>query len=138
MRIVGDYQNGSLYQMTRGAYTDAGWPILRRRRAPHIWDKGGRTRVFMASLQVDIAPGQGTASGLGVAPVLNLRISRDGGTTFGQQWPASMGAIGQYRNRALWRRLAFGRDNVLEIETISPVNADIVGASLKAFSEVQA
>ena len=41
-RLVGDYQNGSIYQMTRTAYTDAGWPLVAWRRTPHIWDGGGR------------------------------------------------------------------------------------------------
>jgi hypothetical protein len=133
MRIVGDYQNGAIYQMTRSAYTDAGWPILRRRRAPYVWDKGPRGRVFMASLQIEFSPGQGTSSGLGSAPIANLRISRDG-TTFGQQWPAPMGMIGNYRNRTMWRRLGLGRNNLLEVEVIQPINADITGATLKALS----
>jgi hypothetical protein len=133
-RIVGDYQNGSLYQLTRNAYTDACWPILSRRRAPYIWDKGPRGRVFMASLQVDTSPGQATSSGLGVDPQMNLRISHDG-VTFGQQWAAPLGQIGQYRNRTMWRRLGFGRNNLVEVETLAPVNRDIVGATLKAFSE---
>lgn len=133
MRIVGDYQNGSLYQLTRNAYTDAGWPILARRRAPYIWSKENRERVFMASLQLDFAPGQGTPSGLGQNPVANVRISRDG-TTFGQQWPLPMGAIGQYKNRTMIRRLAFGRNNLVEVEVIAPVNRDLIGATLKAFA----
>ena len=132
MRIVGDYQNGSLYQMTRSAYTDAGWPILARRRSPHIWNRENRERVAMQSLQIDFAPGQGTASGLGADPIANLRMSRDGGTTFGPQNPRSIGKMGEYQNRAIWRRLGFTRDTVAEIEVISPVNRDIVGATLRA------
>lgn len=134
MRIVGDYQNGALYQMSRQFYTDAGWPIYRRRRAPYIWDGNERQRVFMSSLQIEFAPGQGTSSGLGSAPVANLRISRDG-TTFGQQWPLPMGSIGQFKQRTMIRRLAFGRNNLVEVEVIQPCNADIVGATLKAMSE---
>jgi hypothetical protein len=134
MRIVGDYQNGSLYQMTRAAYTDAGWPILARRRAPYIWSKDNRERVFMASLQVEFTPGVGTASGLGQNPVANLRIAHNGPDSFGQQWPAPLGVIGDNRNRTMWRRLAFGRNDLVEVEVIAPVNRDIVGATLKAFS----
>jgi hypothetical protein len=137
MRIVGDYQNGSLYQLTRSAYTDAGWPLLARRRAPYVWDKGPRGRVFLSSLQLEFAPGQGSASGLGQNPVANLRISRDG-TTFGQQWPAPMGAMGRFKTRTLWRRLAMGRNNLFEVDVIAPVNRDLIGATLKAFSEEQA
>lgn len=134
MRIVGDYQNGAIYQLTRTAYTDAGWPIFARRRSPHIWDKDERGRTFMASLEVEFGTGQGNASGLGSDPVVNLSISRDGGKTFNQPYPASLGALGQNRVRALWRRLGFARDNVVDISVIDPVNRDIVGATLRAFS----
>lgn len=134
MRIVGDYQNGALYQLTRTAYTDAGWPLLAKRRAPHIWDKGQRGRVFMASLQVDFTPGAGNASGMGTDPQAYLTISRDGGNTFGQRWPSPIGKIGQYKNRTMWRKLGFGRDNLVDIEVIDPVRRDIVGVTLKAFS----
>jgi hypothetical protein len=65
MIVVGDYQNGALYQLTRNAYTDAGWPLLAKRRSPHVWDEGPRGRVFMASLQLDISPGGGQFERLG-------------------------------------------------------------------------
>ena len=133
MRIVGDYQNGSLYQMTRAAYTDAGWPLLARRRSPHIWDKDNRERVFMASLQLEFAPGQGTASGMGSDPRETQRHLRDGGTTFGIKIATALGKIGNYLNRAIWRKLGFTRDTVAEIEVIDPVKRDLLGATLKAF-----
>lgn len=134
MRIVGDYQCGAIYQLTRNAQTDAGWPLLAKRRSPHIWDKGPRGRVFMASLQIDFRMGQGNSSGLGSNPQASLAISRDGGQTFGQRYSVSVGKIGQTRLRAMWRRLGFGRDNVVDIEVIDPVPRDIVGATLKAIS----
>lgn len=133
MRIVGDYQNGSLYQLTRSAYTDAGWPILARRRAPHVWDKDNRERIFMASLQVEFAAGVGNPSGIGSNPQAKLRMSKDGGVTYGEPINQPIGKIGQYMNRTIWRRLGFTRDTVPEIEVIDPVNRDIVGATLKAF-----
>lgn len=134
MRIVGDYQCGAIYQLTRNAHTDAGWPLLAKRRSPHIWDKGQRGRTFMASLEVEFGTGQGNASGLGANPQVTLSISRDGGRTFNQPYPTSLGAIGQARVRAMWRRLAFARDNVVDLQVIDPVPRDIVGATLRAFS----
>lgn len=134
MRIVGDYQCGAIYQLTRSVQNDAGWPLLGKRRAPHIWDKGPRGRVFMASLQVDFRVGQAPASGIGSDPQANLAISRDAGVTFGPRNPVSLGKIGQSRVRAMWRRLGFGRDNVVDIEIIDPVPRDIIGATLRAFS----
>lgn len=134
MRLVGDYQNGAIYQLTRNAYTDAGWPLLAKRRSPHIWDKGQRGRVFMASLQLDFSTGQGNQSGLGSTPQATLAISRDGGKTFGQRWPAPLGQVGQSRVRTMWRKLAFARDSVVDLEIIDPVPRDLVGVTLRAFS----
>jgi hypothetical protein len=134
MRLVGDYQNGTIYQLTRAAYTDAGWPLLAQRRSPHIWDKGQRGRTFMLSLQLEFLPGVGNVSGMGANPVCKIAISRDGGQTFGQQWPAPIGAIGQTKTRTIWRRLGFGRDNVIDLQVIDPVRRDLIGATMKAFS----
>ncbi len=134
MRLVGDYQNGAIYWLTRTAYTDAGWPLLAKRRAPHIWDKGQRGRVFMQSLQLDFLPGVGNSSGMGTNPQCSLSISRDGGLTFGQPREAPLGEIGQTKTRTMWRRLGWGRDNVIDLEVIDPVRRDLVGVTLKAFS----
>jgi hypothetical protein len=131
-RIVGDYQNGALYQLTRSAYTDAGWPLRARRRSPYIWNKENRERVFMQSLQIDFAPGQGNSSGFGSNPQAKLRISRDYGTTYGPNNFAPIGQIGNYENRCLFRKLGMSRGAVAEIEVIDPVRRDIVGATLRA------
>lgn len=132
MRVVGDYQNGTLYQMTRSAFTDAGWPIKCQRRSPQIWDKETRERMHMASLQVEFAPGQGNSTNMGSDPQARLRLSRDYGTTFGEPLNAPMGGIGQYTNRTIWRKLGWTRGTVAEIEVIDPVRRDIVGTTLRA------
>lgn len=134
MRVVGDYQCGALHQLTRTAYTDAGWPLLAKRRSPHIWDKGQRGRVFMGSLQLDFSVGQANSSGMGSNPQVTLAVSRDGGRSFGQRRSASLGQTGQSRTRVLYRRLGFARDSVLDVEVIDPVPRDLVGVTLKAFS----
>lgn len=139
-RIVGDYQNGAIYQLTRSVQNDAGWPLYARRRAPTIWDKETRGRVFMSSLQVDFAPGQGASSGLGANPTASLAISRDGGASLGTAYepgptntfPASMGAIGQTTNRTMWRKLSWSRGAVAQLDVIAPVNRDITGATIAA------
>lgn len=138
VRIVGDYQNGAIYQLTRSVQNDAGWPLYGRRRAPMIWDKETRGRVFMSSLQVDFVPGQGAASGLGANPTANLTISRDAGVSLGSPYapaptntfPAPMGAIGQTLNRTFWRKLGWSRGAVAQLDVIAPVNRDITGATL--------
>ena len=134
MRIVGDYQCGAIYRLTRNVQNDAGWPLLGKRRSAHIWDKGQRGRTFMASLQLDFAVGQGAVSGLGVDPQAGIAISRDGGRTFGPRSYASIGKIGQYKVRTMWRRLGFARDAVVDLEVIDPVPRDIIGVTIRMFS----
>ena len=132
MRVVGDYQNGALYSMTRAAHTDAGWPLRAVRRTPYIWNPQNRERVFMTSLQLDFRLGQGTSSGLGVNPQVYLRLSKDYGATYGIQRKAPMGAQGQTTNRCMIRKLGWSRGAVVELEVIDPVNRDLVGATLRA------
>lgn len=138
VRIVGDFQNGAIYQLTRSVQNDAGWPLYGRRRSPMIWDKETRGRVFMSSLQVDFSPGQGAASGLGANPTASLAISRDAGASLGTAYEpgptntftAPMGAIGQTTNRTMWRKLSWARNAVAQLDVIAPVNRDITGATL--------
>lgn len=132
--IVGDYQNGTLYNYTRDAFSDAAWPILARRRSPFIWDES-RTRVFMNSLQIEFSPGVGNASGTWTNPQAYLSISRDYGTTYGQPLGAPIGMQGNFVNRCMWRRLGMSRGAVAQIDIIDPVKRDIVGATLRAASE---
>lgn len=133
-RLVGDYQNGKLYRMDRNVYQDDIWPLVSLRRTPHIWDGGARQRVFMAMLQIEFSPGVGRQTGRGTDPVASLRISRDGGTTWGQEFLRMLGKVGEYLNRTIWRRLGFARDSVIEVRVVDPVNRDVVGATLKAMA----
>lgn len=137
MRVVGDYQCGALHWLTRSAYTDAGWPLLAKRRSAHIWDKGNRGRTFMASLQLDFNPGVGNSSRMGSDPQAGIAISRDAGKTFNNRSYAPIGQIGQYKMRTIWRRLGFARDSVVDLEIIDPVPRDLIGVTLRAFSSAR-
>jgi len=59
LRLVGDYQNGKIYQMSRQFYSDDGLPLRCQRRAPHAWSKQNRKRLFHSWLQVEFTPGVG-------------------------------------------------------------------------------
>lgn len=130
LRLVGDYQTGQIHQMDRGFYTDAGNPLRCQRRTPHVWSRENRERVFQSSLQVEFTPGVGLQTGQGSNPQAMLRWSNDGGFTWSNEHWASIGAAGQTRNRAMWRRLGRARDRVYELNYSDPTARDIVGATL--------
>lgn len=130
LRLVGDYQSGQIHQLSRDIFTDAGDPLPAIRRAPHIWSKSDRKRLFYSSLQIEFAPGVGLQVGQGVNPQAMLKQSNDAGATFGPERWTSIGLVGQTKNRAIWRRLSFARDTVFEVTVTDPVKRDIIGASL--------
>jgi hypothetical protein len=68
----------------------------------------------------------------GYDPQAMLRWSSDGGSTWSSEHWTSIGKMGQYSNRAIWRRLGFGRDRVFEVSISAPVKAVIISANLKA------
>ena len=61
-----------------------------------------------------------------------LRWSNDGGSTWSREYWVSIGQLGKYRNRAIWRRLGTARDRIFEVAITDPVNAVIISANLKA------
>jgi hypothetical protein len=128
--LVGDYENGKIYQLSRNFYTDDGAPIRRIRRAPHI--TSDLQRQYFHELQIQFQPGVGLSTGQGQDPQAMLRWSNDGGSTWSNEYWTSIGKQGKYLNRAIWRRLGWSRDRVFEVSITDPVKAVIVSANLKA------
>jgi len=73
-----------------------------------------------------------SATTQGVNPQAMLRWSNDGGSTWSNEHWTSIGKIGRYQNRAIWRRLGMARDRIFEVSISDPVKAVIVSANLKA------
>lgn len=128
--LVGDYENGTLYALDPTNYTDNGMPIPCIRRARHITDN--LRRGFFHSLQLQFQPGVGVAVGQGSSPQAMLRWSDDGGFTWSNEHWVTMGAMGAYLNRAIWRRLGWARDRIFEVMITDPVYRVLVSANLEA------
>lgn len=169
MVLVGDYENGCIYELDKKNYTDNGQKVRRLRRAPHLVTDF--QRQYFDELQIQFQPGVGT-TGLSVSngldyigdpyyitadgslvvapdavlylaknlneqtvttnPQAMLRWSNDGGSTWSKEYWVSIGKMGKYTNRAIWRRLGQARDRIFEVSITDPVNAVIVSANLKA------
>lgn len=134
--VVGDYENGNIYALDLETYADNGaiqkWLRSWRALAP---GQNNLKRTAQHSLQLDCQAGVGLNSGQGSDPQVMLRWSDDGGHTFGNDRWRSMGKIGQYGYRTIWRRLGMTtklRDRVYEISGTDPVKIAITGAELSA------
>jgi hypothetical protein len=128
--IVDDFENGILYQFDDSTHTDDGAPITRQRRSPHLSNNGAR--FAMHAFQLDMETGVGLASGQGSDPQVMLRISRDGGHSWGNEHWKSAGKQGKFKHRALWRRLGTGRDFVFEVTITDPISVALISALLDA------
>jgi hypothetical protein len=126
--LVGDWENGNVYQLDALNYTDNGTEIRRVRRAPHLISD--YQRQYFHELQVHFQPGVGLPNGS--APQAMLRWSDDGGSTWSNEHWSSIGVQGAYQNRAIWRRLGQARDRIFEVVVTDPVKAVITAANLKA------
>jgi len=127
--LVGDYSNGKIYHLDRNVYTDDGQHVKRLRRAPHL--TVDLQRQYFEELQLQFQPGVGLDVGQGEDPQAMLRWSNDGGSTWSSEHWTTIGKIGKYTNRAIWRRLGTARDRIFEVTVSDPVKAVIVSANLK-------
>ena len=132
--IVGDYANGNIYAFDLNDYSDNNgiqkW--LRSWRALPT-GKNELKRTAHHSLQLDCETGVGLNLGQGSDPQVMLRWSDDGGHTWSNEHWTSIGKIGQYGKRAIWRRLGMTmklRDRVYEVSGTDPVKIAIMGAEL--------
>ena len=128
INLVGDWENGSVYQLNPNEYTDSGNEIRRVRRAPHLISD--YQRQYFHEFQIHFQPGVGLPDGS--IPQAMCRWSDDGGSTWSNEHWTSIGIQGAYKNRAIWRRLGQSRDRIFEVVVTDPINAVITAANLKA------
>lgn len=125
--IVTDYQNGNLYQLSSDYLTDNGAIIEREIVGAHI-SANSQNNITISRLRVKVEGGVGTVTSQGSDPTIMLQISRDNGHTWGRELWTSIGKLGEYRNRAEWRRLGLARDWVFKLRITDPVKPVIISA----------
>lgn len=119
MHLVGDYQTGQIYQQSLSLLDDDGQVIRRMRTFPHYADD--LEYIYYHSLQIDMQQGIGVSGAMGSAgapdvdPQMMLQWSNDGAHTWSNEDWVSAGAIGEYKQRVLWRRLGRARDRVFRV-----------------------
>lgn len=133
--VVGDYENGNLYEFNLDVYADGDY-VQRYLRSWRALPSGQNNlkRSVQHSLQVDIEAGTGL-DGIqqGTDPQISLRWSDDGGHKWGNYHDKSIGKIGETGQRVIWRRLGMTeklRDRVYEISGSDPTKIAIMGAEL--------
>jgi hypothetical protein len=127
--LFGDDETGTIWEFGSG-YVDAGGVLERRFRAGYPLSGG----TFSAdNLRLTANVGETVAlTGDYTNPSVEMRTSRDGGRTWGLWRAAPMGAQGNYRTRAEWRRCGMFDDPgmLCEFRCTDPVPFRISGVAV--------
>lgn len=130
--VVGDRATGIVSQMDTALTTEVdGAGIVRERTAPAITDEHRRTPIDVLELRMDV--GLGTVSGQGSDPTATLRVSIDGGRTFGDERRAGVGKIGEYGKRVYWTRLGAPSSLIARVRFSDKAPTRIVQAFINNF-----
>ena len=121
-----DGTGDTLYEVSETYGLDVdGLPIRRMRRTPAIFNN--RDPVFLDCVEVLLESGVSSYSGATVTATMAMRVSRDGGKTWGAARTRSIGAVGAYSQRVRWWRCGSGADVVGEFVVTAPVPWRILG-----------
>lgn len=131
--LIGDYENGKIYEQKLSYYDDAGTPIRRMRTCPHLAD-GGEDQLFHERLTLIMKTGVGLNDGEDedVTPQVMMQFSDDGGSEFGNEHWKSAGKIGKRKWRVYWNRLGRSRDRVYKVVTSARCKILFISADLNA------
>ncbi len=126
--LVGDFQNGKVYELDPDTYDEDGVTIQRRIISPVLSVEARRTT--MPHLYLDFATGVGLTTGQGSDPQVMLRWSDDGGDTWSNEHWRSLGKTGAKKTRVHWNRLGqFGdKGRIFELTKSDPVEFSLLGA----------
>lgn len=126
--IVGDHLTGALYELDPDTHTDAGEYLRWKIRAPITHQYPHRLRVNEIRLDVLAGRGLNSTDPHISNPEIMLRMSKDGGNTWGNQRHVPMGKVGEYSRTVRSRRWgATGEDGfVLEASASSAVSRGLL------------
>ena len=127
--LVGDCYNGNLYELDYETYSDVGDNNRRVRTAQPIHKN--RSLVSFSSFEIEFESGVGLVTGQGSDPQAMLDWSDDGGHTWSNEHWASIGKIGEYKTRVIWRRLGVSRSRIFRVTISDPVKIFMIGAFLE-------
>lgn len=123
-----DRRDGRVYRVDETLYDNAGEVRCCERIFTHLGDED--KRVVYNRLVIGAESGVGLQSGQGSDPKISLRLSKDGARTWSNWFSTSLGRTGEYRNKAVFRRLGMAEQITFNVRITDPVKVAITGAYL--------
>lgn len=126
--LVGSRLNGKIYEMSLDIYDDDGFPLAADRVYTHISQEDQRIRY--SQLVIGCETGVGNQSDPAQEPLISMRLSKDGARTWSNWYTTSMGKVGEYLGRVVFRRLGIAKMLTFHIRITDPVKRAITGSYL--------
>lgn len=123
--LVGDDQNGIVYELDLDQFTDNGEEIERIIQTPPLF--ADKNRIFLDRFQIDFEAGTADLIGQGSDPVVMLQRSDDGGRTFSNELFATIGKRGEFKDETVYRRLGSASNMTYRIKITDPIKVSIAG-----------
>lgn len=122
--LVGDVSRGTIWQMDEDTYTDDGDEIERIRTTAPIFSDIRPVSISRLELKLEAGVGNADVDD----PQVWLEVSKDGGRTWGYRALRSAGAVGEYGQMAVWRRLGRARDWIFRFKTTDKAKVNWIEA----------
>lgn len=126
--FVSDAFTGIIWEMSDAHQTEGDDPLIFEVTSIHLLKEGDR--LALNSIQIDLEVGLGLSVGQGSNPMGMIQVSKDGGHVWESERWVSLGKIGEYRRRAMRRRLGLSRDIAIRFRITDPVPRRVCGAYL--------
>jgi hypothetical protein len=125
--LVGDYSSGKIFELDEDTHLDGGLPIVWSRTTAHIVSdyKRIRHKEVVLNFQTGVGLEDGTD------PLIYLTYSDDGGHSYITPREASLGVIGQRKNRIMFSRLGQSRDRVYKVFGSAPVKTVFISGFIE-------
>lgn len=120
LNILTDAYTGRLYTPNLDDnYTENGEMIEMEVQLPTL--EANRSRVTMYYFEVYCETGVGLVEGQGENPQMMMQYSDDGGRSYSNEMWRSMGVLGAFKTRCIWRNLGQFRQRQIKLKVTDPV-----------------
>lgn len=119
------YSTGHIYEFDQNTYTDNNATLQRILHVPVIHDAGNR--MIHDAIRLDVDSGLGLVTGQGSDPQVVMTYSDDGGNTYSTQRWQSVGMVGDYSKRSIWRRNGESRQRLYKFLYTEPTDFRVTG-----------
>lgn len=123
--LLTDVVTGKIYTPSLDVLDENGATIAMVIELPTI-EGQSREWLTMYSFEVVCETGVGLNSGQGSDPQMILSYSDDGGRNYSNELWRTMGAIGTYRTRCIWRKLGKFRQRAIRLTITDPVRKLVI------------